>query len=58
MKCFPKTVSIPTGAVPKVLSSIYNYPLQLPPYTGGELITKRFLPLCKGELEGVVVDTG
>ena len=25
-----------------------------PPYTGGELITKRFLPLCKGELEGVV----
>ena len=55
MKCFPKTVSIPTGAVPKVLSSIYNYPLQLPPYTGGELSTKRFLPLCKGELEGVVV---
>ena len=26
-----------------------------PPYTGGELITKRFLPLCKGELEGVVL---
>ena len=26
-----------------------------PPYTGGELITKRFLPLCKGELVGVVV---
>ena len=25
-----------------------------PPYTGGELITKRFLPLCKGELVGVV----
>ena len=25
-----------------------------PPYTGGELIAKRFLPLCKGELEGVV----
>ena len=24
-----------------------------PPYTGGELITKRFLPLCKGEPEGV-----
>ena len=27
-----------------------------PPYTGGELITKRFLPLCKGELVGVVVE--
>ena len=26
-----------------------------PPYTGGELITMRFLPLCKGELVGVVV---
>lgn len=25
-----------------------------PPCTGGELITKRFLPLCKGELVGVV----
>ena len=33
--------------------------LQLPPpttpYTGGELITQRFIPLSKGELVGVVV---
>ena len=31
-----------------------SYPLQLPPYTGGDLITKRFPLLCKEGL-GVVV---
>ena len=31
-----------------------DYPLRLPPYTGGELITKRFPRLCK-EGTGVVV---
>ena len=34
---------------------IYKLPPPTPPYTGGELITKRFLPLSKGELVGVVV---
>ncbi len=43
------------GLFPKVLSSIYKLPPPTPPYTGGELITKRFLPLCKGELVGVVI---
>lgn len=33
---------------------VLKLPPPAPPYTGGELITKRFLPLCKGELVGVV----
>lgn len=33
---------------------VLELPPPAPPYTGGELITKRFLPLCKGELVGVV----
>ena len=33
---------------------VLKLPPQLPPYAGEELITKRFLPLCKGELVGVV----
>ena len=44
-----------------LLLNIKQLPPPAPPYTGGELITKhhdismrRVLPLCKGELEGVV----
>jgi len=41
------------GLSKKALFRIYKLPPPTPPYTGGELITKRFLPLCKGELVGV-----
>ena len=34
--------------------NIKQLPPPAPPYTGGELINKRFFPLCKGELVGVV----
>ena len=33
---------------------VFQLPPPTPPYTEEELITKRFLPLCKGELVGVV----
>lgn len=35
-------------------SILKTTPTSSPLGTGGELITKRFLPLCKGELVGVV----
>ena len=47
---------LPPGfAVGTVQNVIFKQlPPPPPPYTGGELITKQFLPLCKGELVGVV----
>ena len=50
----PSATSSINEAAEKVGIVINNYPLRLPPYTGGELITKRFPRLCK-EGTGVVV---
>ncbi|GEM_PF-1612260 len=52
---FPLTSHTKAGAVLKSPACIYQLPPPAPPYTGGELITKRFLPLCEGELVGVVI---
>ena len=37
---------------PKSPACICQLPPPAPPYTGGELITKQFLPLCKGGVSG------